>query len=425
MISKKTKQTLKRLIWLYFWLLLSEGVLRKWLFPGLSKYFYFARDPVLLCAYFIALKKGIFPKNGFIISIALLAVASLLQSGIVASANLAVILFGIRCNFLYLPLIFLIPKVFDLEDVKKIGKWVLLVAIPMAPLVATQFMSSPDNFINRTAGAGGMQLMAGHGKIRPAGTFSFVTGPVFFFAMTAAFLTYGLVKKKIYQRWLIIAASISLAIGIITSGSRSAVMTIALVAAMLVVIFFVKPRFFGRYAKLVVIGVVAVFIISSFMFFKEGIDVLEERFAAGGGFKKGIIGRVITDYTDWIKYFDYVPFFGYGIGTGTRGAAVLATDKAEVAWVEREWPRAIVENGWILGFLYILLRIAITIYLWRCALWSIRFGNILPILLFGACVYNVLTGPFGQATTLGFTVFIAGLCLAAARVPIYENSSHS
>jgi hypothetical protein len=39
---------LRQLLWLYFWLLIFEGALRKWLLPGLSTPLLLVRDPVAL-----------------------------------------------------------------------------------------------------------------------------------------------------------------------------------------------------------------------------------------------------------------------------------------------------------------------------------------------------------------------------------------
>src|SRR5207244_1199530 len=105
----------------------------------------------------------------------------------------AVTLYGFRSNFLHLPLIFIMAKVFDEEDVKRIGWWVLLGMIPLSLLMVAQFQASPDSFINRTAGSladEAEQLTAGSGRIRPPGTFSFISGPIFYCSVAAAFVLY-------------------------------------------------------------------------------------------------------------------------------------------------------------------------------------------------------------------------------------------
>src|ERR1700736_5890600 len=102
--------TLRLLVWLYFWLLLWEGALRKWFFPSLSTPLLIVRDPVVLLIYAIALAKGVFPFNRFILLIAALGIASFGASLIVFD-RLSIIAYGLRTNFLHLPLIFVLPNV--------------------------------------------------------------------------------------------------------------------------------------------------------------------------------------------------------------------------------------------------------------------------------------------------------------------------
>src|SRR5207248_7197703 len=153
-----------------------------------------------------------------------------------------------RTDFLHLPLIFLMASVFDEEDVKKFGWWILLLMIPMSLIMVAQFQSTADSFINRTAGLGeGEQLTAGSGKIRPPGTFSFISGPVFYMSVSAAFLIYGALRRTVYNNWLLIASGVALAVGIFISGSKSSVIAVLLVVFALVVILIVRPRAVNRF----------------------------------------------------------------------------------------------------------------------------------------------------------------------------------
>ena len=45
----------RRLIWVYFWLLIFEGTFRKWILPQYSDILLVVRDPVVLAIYFTAL----------------------------------------------------------------------------------------------------------------------------------------------------------------------------------------------------------------------------------------------------------------------------------------------------------------------------------------------------------------------------------
>ena len=56
-------KNIKRLIWLYFFLLIFEGTLRKWVLPQFSDVLLVIRDPVALVIYYLALRARIFPRS--------------------------------------------------------------------------------------------------------------------------------------------------------------------------------------------------------------------------------------------------------------------------------------------------------------------------------------------------------------------------
>jgi hypothetical protein len=71
-----TIHNVRRLIWLYLWLLVFEGVFRKWVLPQFSAPLLLIRDPVVLLIYLSALRARIFPVNIYVISLAIIAVLS-------------------------------------------------------------------------------------------------------------------------------------------------------------------------------------------------------------------------------------------------------------------------------------------------------------------------------------------------------------
>jgi hypothetical protein len=71
------------------------------------------------------------------------------------------------------------------------------------------------------------------------------------------------------------------------------------------------------------------------------------------------------------------------------------------------------ESGPILGAAYLLFRVAILLFVLKTALDAYQKGLTLPLLLIGVSGVDILNGQFGQPTALGFTVFNAGLALAA------------
>jgi hypothetical protein len=405
---------LRFLLWLYIGLLLGEGALRKWVFPHLSGPLLVVRDPVLLAMYAVALSKGIFPLNRLVCATILLAGLSFFCS-LCVFGRLGVILYGVRTNFLHLPLIFLIPKVFNREDVIRLAHWFLLLLIPMTFLVTLQFISPSGARINATAGGDlGGQLFASGSHIRPAGTFSFVTGMVSFLSLNAALLLSGFVERAILPRWLRAVSIPCLMLSLAISGSRAAVASVTVIVA---VVFIVCSRKLSELRRLLlpaVMGYLAFLALGHSSMVKEGLEVQQERFQQGGGVQQGIVGRYLGTFGQSIDVACHVPLLGYGLGLGTNAGAALLTGSRQFLMAEAEWPRVIAESGPILGYAYLLLRLWICGFLVRQAWLALGRGYAMPFFLVAAAGLDLSSGQFGQPTILGFAVLSAGLSLASS-----------
>jgi hypothetical protein len=418
------------LIWIYLVLLVFEGALRKWVLPSLSDPLLVVRDPVVLAIYFFAIRAHVFPRNGFVALMGIIGVLSiivsilLLYSYIPIKSVLLVTLYGFRCDFLHLPLMFVMASALDLEDVKKIGYWTLLIMIPLAVLMVLQFRASPDSFINKTVGLGeGQQLATAGGKIRPPATFSFISGPIFYVSVATAFVIYGGLSVGVYKGWLLLASSAALLVSVLVSGSRACVLAVGLVVMAILVILLIRPsavnKIVGTVLALVIIAFFFGLIASRFPVFREGFDVLSERFTTSAEIAEtsvvgGLIERVVQEFTEPFEYITKIPLSGYGLGLGTAGGARFLVGQGGMLLSENEWLRIIAESGPLLGLGFIILRIALTGKLLMVSLRALKAGQVLSILLFATVFLGMLNGQLGQPTTLGFTVVLAGLCLAAA-----------
>jgi hypothetical protein len=201
------------------------------------------------------------------------------------------------------------------------------------------------------------------------------------------------------------------------SGSRSSLGVVTIILAGAIFICLKQPVFFGKGIKgLVVVGT-AYFALSFWSEFRTGLMVHENRLVTGGGFEHGLLFRIIDDAAAPVRAIADTPLFGKGLGMGTNAAAGLLFGERGFLLAEGEWERVVRESGPILGFCYIGLRLAILIYLCRSALEALNRENPLPMLFFCAAFPEVLNGQFGVPTSLGFAVFSAGLCLAAANLP--------
>lgn len=412
---------MRQLVWVYFWLLLFEGALRKWVLPSLANPLLIVRDPVVLLLYFLAWKNGVFPRNPFIFFGVLLAIITLFVGSLAPDNTVFVALYGARTNFLHLPLIFLIPRVFEARDVHRVGFWVLVIAIPMALLMALQFRSAPGSWINAGTEGNFIQIRSEAGRIRAPGTFSFITGPTLFYSLTAAFLLSSQFVPKRYPLWLLIAATLSLIVATAVSSSRSLLAGIAVVVMFAVSCMILRMRVTARMVYSFGAVVVFLYLLSKLPFVQEGITIFSARVASASVDENqsgGLLTRFLGSYTSVIPLLFDAPAFGRGLGMGTNVGAALLSGKAQFLLAELEWQRHVLESGPLLGGLFILYRIILTSWI---GLHAARFAvqrDPLPFLLFGVCVLNLLNGQWSQSTMLGFTIFVGGLCLAATRVPL-------
>jgi hypothetical protein len=418
---------IRRLLWLYIFLLVVEGALRKWVVPQLSNPLLLVRDPIVLLIYAVAIPARVWPRNVFmycLIPIALLSwIVSVfvLEPYIPMSRVLIVTVYGFRSNFLHLPLIFIFANVFDAEDVKRIGWWILLGMIPMGLIMAAQFQASPDSFINRTVGLGeGEQITAGGGKIRPPGTFSFISGPICYVALSTAFAIYGALSRTTYRTWLLISAGLSIGLAIVVSGSRSLVVSVLLVIFSLAFVLILRPEAINRFGRTLFISVVAVFLITRVPMVREGIGILSDRFTDSAEVEettvtKSLIDRTLGGFTEGLKVINRIPLPGLGLGIGTNVGARALVGHVTFLLAENEWSRVLLESGPILGLAFLLWRTLFVGYLGWISLRALGRAEILPLLLFSAGFIALLNGQLGQPTSLGFAVVLSGLCLASVR----------
>src|SRR5689334_177211 len=253
--EERARRYVRNLIWLYFWLLLVEGALRKWILPDLSNPLLVVRDPVVLIIYLLSFRAKVFPKNGWVVALIILALLDTMATFfqlwdyVAPKFIVAVTIYGIHANFFHLPLIFVIGQVFTLEDVKRVGWWTLILLVPMTLLMVAQFRGAPDAWVNRTAGGEGEMLMSSMGKVRTAGPFSFVIGVVAYFSMATGYLVWAILNPGIYKKWLLAVAGGALIIGISVSGSRSVVGACAVVVASLLLVVFLRPDVINRFGQ--------------------------------------------------------------------------------------------------------------------------------------------------------------------------------
>jgi hypothetical protein len=421
-VEQRQVMVLRRMIWLYFVLLIAEGALRKWVLPSLSTPLLVIRDPLVLLIYVQAIRCHRFQLSGPMVAYFLLLTSFVLLALFQMIAGVGggpmVAAYGLRTNFLHLPLIFVIPQVFSYADTIKLGRWVLILSVPMTGLMICQFMSPPSSWINAatSAAADGQQISFALGKIRPAGTFSFATGVAHFYVVATAFLIYGLAQaRSSYPRWLLGAALLSVMVVQPVSGSRTLVLGCALVGVAAIVFTALSWGHAHRILAVAALICATLAALSLTGFFNEAATVFMTRWdnASGGSATESLSGRILGGFLEPFAVMSEVDLFGAGVGVGTNAGSALMTGAAQFLLAEGEWSRVILEAGPLLGFSFLAYRLWLAGDIGFRAVAAAKRQNLLAWLLAWSACLSLVNEQLSQPTNLGFMVLVSGLCLAA------------
>lgn len=353
----------------------------------------------------------------------LCSIIGLFTAVTVGHGNFYVALFGARICLLEFPLIFAIGKIFDWEDVIKMGKALLWISLPMTVLIGVQFYSPQSAFVN--IGVGGDTSGAGFsgalGYFRPPGTFSFTTGVAFFYGFVAAYTFYFWLHINLINRILLIAATACLLIAVPLSISRTLLFEIFISIAFSIIAAWRRPKYVWGMVGGGLVLLLIFQLIKGQSFFSTSTEAFSARFEGAneseGGINGVLVDRFLGGMVGAIQNAPDLPFFGYGIGMGTNVGSNLLTGQSSFLISEQEWGRVIGEQGILLGFIIIIVRIATAIKIARNALRHLKTTDALSWMLVSFCFINILQAQWGQPTALGFTVLSAGLAIAALNEP--------
>lgn len=413
--------SLKKGIWFYFILLIVEGGLRKWVFPSLATPLLVVRDPVAIWLLWTAWRNGYLPVNNQFYIISFIGLASVFTAILVGHHSLLVACYGARILLFHFPLIFLIGKIFDVDDVILLGKIMLWLSIPMFLLIVTQFYSPQSAFVNKGIGAesegGGFSGALGY--YRPPGTFSFTTGNTQFFSLVAVYVIYFWLNVEKVNRILLVAATVAMFAAIPISISRGLLIQVVLSGVFALASISRTPRLLGRMIIAIIGLVIILALLSNVSFFRNAIDVLTSRFDTAkeseGTLDNTIVNRIGASILEPFVNSD-LPFFGAGIGMGTNAGARLLIGRSDVFLIaEGEWGRMIGEMGAIFGLAAIFVRLQVCLKMLSHAYKKLKTNNLLPWLMVSVSFQAVAQGQWAQPTALGFGVIMGGLTIAAIR----------
>lgn len=415
----------RKAIWVYLFLLVSEGALRKWFLPSLATPLLIIRDPIAIWLTIVGWQKG-WLNNAYVKVMMIVSTLSFVLTLLVGHHNLFVALFGWRIYFFHFPMIFVMGKILSRTDLLKMGQFLLWLSIPMTVLIVIQFYSPQTAWVNLGVGGEGTAGFAGAmGYMRPPGTFSFTSGYVAFQGVVGCLLLYYLVMNDTlpeayrFSTWVLILLAACYLLTIPMSISRTHFFQTSVFLLFLGVAAVRKAKLKNRFLKFMAVALVAVVVLSFTGIADTGIEAFTARFDGANKAEGGMEGVVGNRYFGglWrgLMGFD-IPVFGYGLGLGTNvGARLMGGNMYSFGFnAENEWERIVGECGLIIGWVIIGVRLFLSLKLWRLAYrLLIKKYDLLPWMLSAGMMLTVPQGQLSIPTNLGFCILLGGFTLAA------------
>ena len=424
MLNDTRKSTIRSLIWVYFWLVIFEGALRKWIVPSLSTPLLLIRDPFAVTAILLGWPLLIRSRwKPYFESLLIIGIFAFVAALVFGHGDIITATFGARILLLHLPLVFLFPLVFSYRTFKNFCLSISVLTIFMTILIVLQYTLPQSHFLNVAPGG---DISAGFtgalNKFRPPGTFSFTNGTTLFYTLAASVFMVSMTCFKTSGRTklLIYFAGLSLIIAIPVSISRSLLFGVLIVVAGTIVAFLLSRTKIGPLVlSLLVIG--SLLLGASFIpIFKEAMVPFLARWDTATeieGGARGVVGvldkRVVSIFTDGAASVADLSISGYGIGLGTNVGASRVGRSGEFILSEDAWLSTLLELGIVLGPLFLFFRIFLSIDILISSVAKALAKNKAPLIFASSSIPILLIGNFGQPTALGFAVITIGLFLAS------------
>ena len=411
-------------------LLIVEGALRKWVFPGSQDLVYFAKDILLLGAYAGYLRdrarlRDRPPALPFFYGILVLAaVLGLFQIFNPRLPNLLVGIFGFKAYFFYAPLFFVLPAAFrsDAELTRFLRRYALL-AIPVGLLATAQFFSPSSSRLNAYARTneelGYIATFGSSEYVRVTATFSFITGYTSYLVATSILLLglLGAGRWRLRGHLLLFGALGMTFLGILMTGSRGPILILIVLFPIYWWLGVLRERGGGATFGRLILGLS---LVGAFLAWVGG-DALGAYYGRARGVAD-VLGRIASPLVAPLHVLPDAGLFGYGIGSCHQTAVALTPGVLPYSWlqgllIEAESGRVMVELGPI-GFLlvYSLRFLLAGLALRQALVLRTRFHRAVATTCLLWFLASIPGGVVFDVTSDVYFWFFAGLLLLAMRL---------
>lgn len=363
-----------------FLILVLEGALRKWVLPQASDMIYFLKDIILLGAYFnfygfSASDKKFFSKISTINILIYMAVGWCIFQVFNPSLGSPLVgLFGLRGYLIYLPLIWMVPPLFEsVDELYKFLRSHLLLTIPVGIIGIIQFFSPTTSWINAYANekAQAVVTFGVTGAVRITGTFPYISGYGVYLVVCFGLLIFMLSVRQSREWQIVTFVELFLVcINSFMTGSRGTIFSeVLFLVAYLGAKGLTKPASTLRLVGKLIVPVLAIAIAAS-IWFSPAIHAFWLRTTAN----RDVPERISMSFTEPLSFIQLKELDGYGTGAthqaapALRSALDLPAGEAIGVPYEGEMGRVALELGPI-GFLFwyglrasILIMLALTFW---------------------------------------------------------------
>jgi hypothetical protein len=370
-----------------FILLVLEGALRKWVFPGAQAQIYLVKDAVLLAAYlgFMLDRRKVHVAAGEMTSVKVALVLSFLFGCVEVlnpnNPSVLIWLTGLKTYFLYAPIAFILPHAFtSREQFLVLIRRYLIMAIPVAILGFVQVVAGPGSGLNTyVSHSEDAPVLASFGKefdiVRTSGTFSYISGYTAFLSFIA-FLSIG---YNLAQGWRIknnIAPLLALTFAVgamFTTGSRAPIYMLIIAWPVILLLALTCQIVSSRIAVRLLI-LLPFIVFAALNISPRAFQAFADRATEAG--TDDALTRIVSPLLETIDALSSAPAFGIGIGTTHPSS--LAIMGVESPWwlrdllTEVEMARITVELGFVGLLLALFVRVLIAVFALR---WAMSFKD--------------------------------------------------
>ncbi|MEP7013318.1 MAG: hypothetical protein ABJC13_23610 [Acidobacteriota bacterium] len=394
-------------------LLILEGAIRKWIFPGAQDIVYFGKDLLLLGIYlgFLSRDRPGFRPPQLQILFGVLGAGALFGALEIFNPHLPSLLIGVlgfKAYFFYVPLYWVLPAAFSSDaELARFLRLYGLIAIPVGLLAAAQFVAPSSSVLNTYARAGteasDITTFGTSSRVRVTATFAYITGFTSYLFANVALLLALLGAERWRMRrnlWLFSALGLTL-LGMMMSGSRGPIAVLIVLMPIYGWLAIVRERGSGATTGRLVVALLFVGGIAGY-FGTDAIAAWRDR--ASGTTDTG--ERLLVPFTAPFLILDRAGLFGYGIGATHQMATAIIQGPQPFYWLDG--PNTEVESGRVmlelgpLGFLLTyMVRLILVAYALRQVLAlrtlfhrSVAVGCLLFFIaqLTGTIVFEVTSG---------------------------------